>query len=152
MRWHWCIGSSKPLIMRAMQRLGKDDVNVLGGFSSWSAASETRWPRGSFPEGMQAYKVRHVFSAQQQIGQFGRLTPGQVQRFRADLDRLPAIRPIMQFGLVERFEFLDAVCYTANYGVPKGFLDESPAITEILGKFAQAVEASVSGPAGRDIV
>jgi hypothetical protein len=102
----------------------------------------------SWIEGKGAHELAlTAWRGQQRIGQLGRLTSHQVRRFRADLDRLTPIPPIMQFGLTERFEYLDVICYSAYYGIPKESLEDDPVMTKLMHRIVNEMEEMTHKPA-----
>ena len=132
-------------VARSMLKLGKGDVDGAWEDLQIGHRLTALFHQGkSIHEGLQAYELFGVLRGEQRIGQFGRLTPDQVQKFRGDLARLLAIPPLTHFWLEERFYYLDAVCFTADYGVPPGLLDD--AVLEMVRAMAQVMAQMTETP------
>jgi hypothetical protein len=138
---------TRGLVARAMLRLGEGNIDLAWeDLQTVHRLARLLGQGKSLIDGRQAYVMAlQALHGQQRIGELGRLTPQQVKKFRADLDSLSPIPPIMQFGLTERFAYLDLVCYSACHGVPKGVLEDSPIMTELVNRITKEMEKTSQG-------
>jgi len=139
---------ARAFVARAMLSLHERNVQkAWDDFQTCHRLARLLAQGKSWFEGQEAMVISLMaWRGQQRLSQVSRLTPRRARELRADLERLAAIPSIHRFGLAERFEYLDLVCYTACRGTPKGLHAENEELTTRMEEVGKQISESLGLP------